>query len=284
MKRYFLILIFLSIFVGHFVHAEVPITTGFIPGQIWYSKEPLAEGDNVKVYTAIWNGDNDSLSAQVTFYDKNVVLGTRDVVVLPSQMKDIYVSWQVTSGDHSISAKIVSSSISPSGKKEQVTLSRSFTSEDHKFVPVLLKTSDGTPASNSDIVNSQIDNVSSTVNNIIPESVSSPISKSFNSIDDFRNNTSSQIDSLKNSTQKTIDSFSVKSNAETNDTKAKKISDIKAKEASPINQIDKPMAYIKLFFLYIFSFIFSNKIIFYGLIAVVIFLLLRYVYRKIKYR
>ena len=63
MKKYFLILILFYLALSNITYAEVPTTTGFIPGQIWYSKEPLVEGDSVKIYTAIWNGDSDSLSA-----------------------------------------------------------------------------------------------------------------------------------------------------------------------------------------------------------------------------
>lgn len=265
------------------VYAEVPVTTGFIPGQIWYSKEPLVEGDTVKVYTAIWNGDDNSLSAKVTFYDKNVVLGTRDIVVPSLQMQDVSVSWQVTSGDHAISAKIISSSISTSTQKEQVTLVRNSTAEDRQFIKVVLKTSDGTPASSSDIVSSQIDNVASTVNNVIPESISTPVSKNLGILDDFRNTTYSKIDTLKKDTQKEIDAFNIKSSVETNNTKAKTLSD-NSKEASALSQLDKPLAYVKIFFLYIFSFIFGNKIIFYGLIIFIVFIVGRYLYRKIRNR
>ena len=148
----------------------------------------------------------------------------------------------------------------------------------------MLKTSDGTIASNSDIVSSQMDSVSSTVNEVIPKSISTPVSNSLNTLDVFRVTTSSQIDSLKNETQKKIDSFNVKSNVEADDTKSKKISDNNTKEVSPINGIDKPITYVKLLFLYIFSFIFGNKIIFYGLISFLVFISLRYIYRKIKNR
>jgi hypothetical protein len=285
MKKCFVFtLIILSTFLAFRAYAEVPITTGFIPGQIWYSKEPLVEGDTVKVYTAIWNGDDNSLSAQVTFYDKNVVLGTRDVVVPSSQMKDVSVSWQVTSGDHYISAKIVSSSISTDNKNEQVTLNRVSTTEDHKFVSVVLKNSDGTTASSSDIVNSQINSVSSTVNSVIPASISTPVSKSLDTLDAFRDTTYSNIDSAKKDTQKEIDSLNIKSNSVTNSTKAKTLAENNTTTASTLNQIDKPIAYVKLFFLSVISFIFGYKLVFYGLIAFFAFIIIRYLYRKIRNR
>ena len=281
MKKYLFTLILFYVAFASFVYAEVPINTGFIPGQIWYSKEPLIEGDTVKVYTAIWNGDSDPLSTKVTFYDKNVVLGSRDIVVSSGEMKDVSVSWQVTAGDHSISAKIVSSNISSNGKSEQVTLDRSSTKEDSQFVKVLLKNSDGAPASTSDIVNSQIGDVSSTINNILPNSIASPISETLNNIDSFRNTTSDKIDSIKKDTQKVIDSYNLKGDVVKTD-KAKALSASDLKEQSKINTIDKPLGYVKLFFFSILSFIFGYKIIFYSLIILISFFIIRFIYRKIR--
>jgi hypothetical protein len=283
MKKYLFTLILFYIAFASFVYAEVPINTGFIPGQIWYSKEPLIEGDTVKVYTAIWNGDDNSLSAKVTFYDKNVVLGTRDIIIPSGEMKDVSVSWQVTAGDHSISAKIVSSNISSLGKSEQVSLSRSSTKEDSQFVKVLLKTGDGTIASTSDIVKSQVGDVSSTISSVLPDSISTPISETLNNIDDFRDTTSNKIDVVKKETQKVIDSYNLKGDVTKTD-KAKTLSASELKEQSKINTIDKPLSYIKLFFLSIISFIFSNKIVFYGLIILISFFIIRFIYRKIRNR
>jgi len=290
MKKYLFIFILFYISLASFVYAEVPVTTGFIPGQIWYSKEPLVEGDKVLIHTAIWNGDSNSLSAKVTFYDKNVVLGTRDVIVPSGTIKEANVSWQVTAGDHSISAKIVSSSLTTNNKKETVVLDRSSTSEDHKFISVVLKNSDGTKASSSDIVNSQIDTVSSTVNSVIPESVSTPVSKGLGSLDTFRDDTYTKINSSLSDAKKVIDSLNntntstVKDTTVKNTTKVKTLPSVEEKKDDPLSKIDKPIAYIKLFFLSVLSFIFGYKIIFYGLISVLIFIVIRFLYRKIKNR
>ena len=265
MKRIFLFFILFYIALTSFAYADVPVTTGIIPGQIWYSKEPLIEGDTVNVYTAIWNGDDNSLTARVTFYDKNVVLGTRDVVIPASQMKDVNVSWQVTAGDHVISAKIISSSVDTSGKDEQVVLDRSSTSEDHKFVAVTLKNSDGTTATSEDIVSSQIDSVSSTVSGVLPASIKTPVSNGLSVIDTFRDSTLTQIDAAKKDTQKQIQTLgvdnTVKSSVVKNtSSKAKPITTEEIKNTKPLSQIDKPIAYVKLFFLSVLSFIFGNKI------------------------
>ena len=89
-----------------FTYGAEIINSGFIPGQIWYSSEELIEGQTVNIHTAIWNGEKNSITAKVEFYDKNVILGTRNIIVASETSKDVSISWKVTAGDHLISASI----------------------------------------------------------------------------------------------------------------------------------------------------------------------------------
>jgi hypothetical protein len=55
-------------------------------------------------------------------------------------------------------------------------------------------------------------------------------------------------------------------------------------EKKPLDATEKPIAYIKLFLLSVVGFIFGSKIVFYGLCATIVFLILRFIYRKIRHR
>jgi len=292
MKRYkynYLLLIFvIAFFVSNasFTHAVTENTTGFISGQIWYSKESLVEGETVKIYTAIWNGATNSLSAHVEFYDNKTLLGARDVTILPSKIQDVSVSWKVTSGDHTISAKIISSTITNNGKKEQIVLGNTATKENRTFVPVSIKTIDGVQASSGDVVKNEIAKASSAVKDIVPDSVTGSISTSANSLDIFRDDTYKSILDSKNETQKEIDGMNNKNIVEPMKDKNGKIipSKVESKKSKPLDATDKPIAYVKLFLLTIVGFIFGNTIVFYGLIALFVFFIIRFIYLKIKYR
>ena len=111
--------------------------------------------------------------------------------------------------------------------------------------------------------------------------LTSPISETLNNIDSFRNTTSDKIDSIKKDTQKVIDSYNLKGDVVKTD-KAKALSASDLKEQSKINTIDKPLGYVKLFFFSILSFIFGYKIIFYSLIILISFFIIRFIYRKIR--
>jgi len=277
MKKYLIFsLIILSNLFALNVYAETTTNAGFIPGQIWYSKEPLVEGDIVNIHTAVWNGEKDSLSAKVEFYDKNVILGSRDVVLAASELKDISVSWKITSGDHTISAKIISSTSTISGKKENVVLSRPVTESDTQSVAAVIKNANGETVSSTDVIKNQIEKAGTEINNILPESVSSSISSSLSNVDSFRTNTTSLVDTAKKDVQKEIDSM--------NNTVVKSNSKTVAQKSTIEDSVQKPVAYIKLFLFSILSFIFSNKIIFYGILLVILFYVIRFIYRKIKNR
>jgi len=276
MKKYIIfLLIIISVFSAPQVKAETSVSSGIIPGQIWYSKEPLVEGDTVNIHTAVWNGEKNSLSTKVEFYDKNVILGSRDIVLNPSELKDVYVSWKITSGDHTISAKIISSLATISGKKEKVTLSRVSTTSDKRSIAAVVKNSAGETVSGTDSIKYQIDKAGNEISNILPEGIGTSVSDNFSGLDTFRGSTSAKVDVLKNETQKEIDSFK---------NEIKTTSKIVDQKSNIEDAVQKPIAYIKLFLLSIISLILSNKIIFYGILILIVFFLLRLVYRKIRNR
>jgi len=275
MKKYFVCLvIILSTLFATPIFADTTVNSGFIPGQIWYSKDPLIEGDTVNIHTAAWNGETNSVNVKVEFYDKNVILGSRDVIIAPTELQDVSIPWKITAGDHEISAKIISSTVAVSGKTEKVTLKRTSTASDKQFVAVLVKNKDGDPISEADVLKNQLDQASSTISNVVPEDVSTSLSSGFSTIDNLRNDTLTQVDAAKVATQKEIGQVL---GAETKNINADKVSNVQ-------DATKKPIAYIKLFLLSVASFILGNKIIFYGILIVLAFLIIRGIYHKIRNR
>ena len=274
-KYYFSTLIILFTFLVLPICVFAVTNSGFIPGQIWYSKDVLIQGDTVNIHTAVWNGEKESISAKVEFYDKNVILGSRDITLATLELKDVYIPWKVTAGDHIISAKIISSQQTVSGKKEQVTLGRNATSNDKQFVSVVSKNSKGEPVSGTDAIKNQIEDTSQKIGELIPESVSNTVSNGFTSVENFREETLVQINKTKDETQKELDQM-----------KGVELTVSKSgiKKTSVEDATKKPITYIKIYLFAILSFIFANKIIFYGVLIFIIFLFLRFIYRRIRNR
>jgi hypothetical protein len=276
-RRYIYFTILLVVLLSHTVEASS--VTGFIPGQIWYSTDSLVEGSSVKIYTAVWNGDTTPLTAHVAFYDKTTILGSRDVVVSPSTLADVSISWKVTAGDHNISAKITSSTTTISGKKQTVSVDNTQTEEDHQFVPILIKKQDGTVATSTDLVKSQVDKIggeiNSSITDAIPTSITKPFNSNISSVDSLRVSTYTEVSHMKVDTQTKLDALN-----------GEKVATSKGSSVKPATSsgVDKPIAYVKLFFLSVLAFVLGNKIVFYGLGVIIIFLILRSIYRKIRNR
>jgi hypothetical protein len=269
MRKYFIILVLSFIIFSPNVFAA--ISNGFILDQIWYSNNSPKEGDTVNIYAAIWNGNTTTLSAKVEFYDKNVILGTRDVTVPSQKLVDVSVSWKVTGGDHSISAKIISSTLNTSsGKKETVILEDSATSTNKKFVPIVVKEEEGKSSTNSDLVKDELNKVTDKIDSVLPESVSNKVSTGVNFLEGFRDETLLKIIDNKKATEEKLSEY-------------KDFAD-GTKDENMESATERPIAQVKLFFLKALKFIFSNKIIFYGLLIFIIFYFIRGVYRKIRNR
>ncbi len=275
MRKYLIILISLLFLNPTFSYAETSVvTTGLIPGSIWYSSEPLKEKDIIKIYTAVWNGGTKDLNVKVEFYDKTTVLGVREVVALKNSLKEVSIPWVVTSGDHSISAKIITSTVGTANLKQNISLSVSETDKDNVFVPVAVKVIDGVPVSSKDIIKNQVEQAVGDIDKIVPASVSEKVSENFNVIETFR---------VENNTRIQADKEAAKEKQKI--ARERYDSNIAAGKASTVSEnTEGPIANVKLFFLIILGFILGSKIVFYGLIILIIFWILRSIYNKIRNR
>lgn len=276
MKKYFLsTLIVLSTLLTLPFIVSADTNSGFIPGQIWYSNNNLIEGDTVNIHTAVWNGEKNSIATKVEFYDKNVILGSRDITLSPLELKDVFISWKVTSGDHVISAKITSSTITISGKKESIVLDRIITSNDKQSVSVVTKNEKGELVKGTTALQTKLEDTGEKINEYLPEEVSTFISKSFTTIENFREKELIRVTKIKEEAKEEIDL--IKNEGKTTVEKVTGKTDIE-------NVTKKPITYIKFFLFSTLFFVLGNKIVFYALLIIIAFYILRKIYRAIRNR
>lgn len=99
------------------------------------------------------------------------------------------------------------------------------------------------------------------------------------------------IDTLGNKNLSSIESFRLKWFNQimiTTDLTQKKIDNLSFQKmknpSSSTDSTEKPILYIKLFLFLFLGFVFGNQIVFYGLLALIVFIILRFLYRKIRRR
>lgn len=274
MKKFLFCFIFLFSFLS-FSTTLASTDTGIIPGSIWYSKDKLVEGDKVQIYTALWNGDTNTVLFKVEFHDGETLLGTRDVSIPSQTLSSVSVSWTVTSGDHTIYAKIISSTVGAS--KQNINPSNTKTEEDKQFVPIVLKTIDGKPSDTKDVLNNEINKVQDKIESVIPQSVIEPVSNKLSSLENVRDDTYKKIEETRTQTKKEIDTFQKQN-------KDKKTEKVVNKNPDIFESTHKPLTYIKMALFSILALVFGYKIIFYGLLILLFLFILNILYDKIRHR
>ena len=132
MKRYFFSLLVISglLLCGAVsAHAQTPLSgTGFVSNPIWYSKDPFAEGDTIKIFTVLFNTSGETLRGTVSFFDESAKLGATQFSLPANEVKDFSIEWKVTAGHHKIHAQIENATLlSQDGTSKAVTLANTDT-------------------------------------------------------------------------------------------------------------------------------------------------------------
>lgn len=133
-KLFFVFLFFILLLPINKIKAE-ETNAGFVPANIWYSKDPFLEGDKIKIYTLVFNPGERELSGTVSFFNKDVLLGKKDFSVASKGVKDISIDWTTTAGSHIIFAKIENAKfLTGGGSYEDAHLEQNQTEESRRSV------------------------------------------------------------------------------------------------------------------------------------------------------
>lgn len=154
-------LLFLLFLAGTFsVHAvEAPIkNAGFVPANIWYSKDSFFADDKIRIYTVIFNGSTEDIVGAVEFLDNGARISATDFSLASGgRVRDVWVDWVAESGKHVITARIAEVSvIKAGGKKVPVLLENAETGKNERIVDM---DTDSDGIGNSDDSDDDNDNV-----------------------------------------------------------------------------------------------------------------------------
>ena len=292
-NRFFRTLIFLTLFTfAIFFRAPAAFaSTGFLGGPMWISPEVPQDGQFVNLSALFHNAEPNELSGTVSFYDGDVLLGSKTVKIDSGGVGTATVSLRIGAGDHSFSASIGDlNETLPDGTTQPFELSPQSVE-----LPTISVSPKAGNALNASVVSGTTNLVT---NNIFPSNPIAPIAKQ---VDQLEGNVISSIPSSVASpvvtTAANVDSWRTQ-NADSfaNQTKAASISVNKDNELAASEQkkygsvsastdlLDRPFDYVKLFFFSLLSFIWSHSIVFYGIIVLIIYAVLRFLYKKISGR
>ncbi|MFN4181167.1 MAG: hypothetical protein ACK4FA_00515 [Candidatus Paceibacteria bacterium] len=262
-------LVFFGAIYPNLTKAEV-INTGFVETNIWYSKEPLVEGEKVKVYTLVFNPSNKNFKGTVSFFDKTTLLGKKDFTVGASTAETISVDWLVTVGGHEIFAKITNPRFETgAGQYEEIYLAQDETERSVRTVSKKIPNVTEVKNKIDEALDSgllPIQEAKESVSSAIPDTVKGPVNQVLNQVEYVRTNAFESIDSERVSTKARIDKLEKGSevvpekNEDDIDVLVKKEQESKSQI---LGSAKAPLQYVWLFFLTIAGIIFQYKVVFY---------------------
>lgn len=340
MKR-FIPIFFLSCMIALPVYAEeAPLkNAGFIPSNIWYSKEPFFAGEKIRVYTIIFNGSAADLEGSVQFFDNGVAFG-KVPFSLPGggRVRDIWIDYVAKEGNHVITARLIEVEITGAGGvKRAVVLENSEAGKSEKLIDLdtdgdaignredldddndglsdideiknntnpLKSDSNGNGVSDGEELKIKISEASkaqtsnfektgtstpegtigatlSTIDEAIPQSVKKNISTGANAVENFRLGQGYQFRLNKEAKEKELESISARQEAYNSLPEEKRA--VTSGIDTFFGTLEKPFAYVMLWFFAVLQFIFEHMIIFYAIIAYLLYRLVRWIVSKPRFR
>jgi hypothetical protein len=251
--------------------------TGFVKDTIWYSKSTLTERDAIAIYTAVFNADDQALSGTVVFYDKTIILDKKSFSAPPHEVVTVSIDWNVTAGDHLIKAEIINTTMLKDGKAEPVYLTENATAPDTftvaKTIAPSAATSGAAPAATP-----SASAIGQSIADHVPAAIAAPVGAAANTVDAWRATAAIALTDDKVAAKKEIDAAA--------DAPLATVSiGTKGTTVAPTSTTLKtPIAYAKLFFFTAAAFVFGNKFLFYGLCALILFLIIRAIWRRFSDR
>lgn len=279
MKKFIFLLFLFIVYEG--VHPSLVLATpssasGFIQGNIWYSDDSPKNGSTITIYTGVWNGGDTSLSVKVDFYDNDTYINSQVSNIPPQSLEKISIQWKVTPGDHTITAKIASSTTSSKEGKKPILVARNSTSGDRIFIPATFSKTIPPPTSN--IIKDEVQKVSHALETSKVPQLITPLTKGYESVDTARSTLYKNVEISKTNTQ-----IEIKRNEAASLAAGKKNTPLqKSPPTKILDTTHTPILYLKVFFLQILGFILGSKYVFYGIIAITIWILGKLLYQKVR--
>lgn len=117
--------------------SDLPIkNAGFIPANIWYSKDPFFAGEKIRIYTIVFNGSSQDLEGTVEFLDNGTLIGKTNFSLSGGgRVRDVWVDWEVEEGKHTMTARITSATASAlGGVKRAIVLDNTETGKSERDI------------------------------------------------------------------------------------------------------------------------------------------------------
>ena len=264
-----------------FMFARVAIaSTGFVSSPLWIDPESPKEGDNVVLSALFHNAESRTLNGTVLFYDGGTLLSKKAVTIAAGSVGTTSVAFRIAAGDHQFSATMSDmQELAPSGVLQVVALPVETAQMPAQFIPKQVDVVGAAANAGGQIATTSVAPILNQVGSVeqsaldkIPAPVKDGVTGIVNSVDSWRANNAELYVQGKTNAQNSLD-------------KQKKLIDSQSKKkiATPAmtTYVERPLEYLKLFFFTLMTWIYSSKLIFYIFAVVFLYIIIRFIIRKL---
>ena len=263
--------------------------TGFIAAPMWLTPSAPADGDMVRLNVLFHNGETSSISGTVLFYDGATLLGKKALTLGADAEGDASLGFRIGAGSHSFSANMSSlTEMSASGvatplalplQSAQLSVTVRITAASVSAANAAAAdtaTSTGTMAgssgTNTSAILDQVSNAETTALSVVPAAYQNGITRIAQAIDAWRASEAATFSADKADAQQATAAKPASSTAKAAPAQS---------GATTSSAADGPIAYVELALFTILAFLFSFPVIFYVFGAVLAFVVIRFIVRKI---
>ena len=266
--------------LGFFLSApSVFAVTGFVDTPMWVSPNKPHEGDSVTLSAVFRNAEQETISGTILFYDANTLIDEKPVTLRPDEASIVTTTFTITAGGHLFSATTKNlSQVSSTGKLEVLAVPPATIKLPLSFVPKTIMVAGqagGASGDSTAVILNQIDKAQTAVLNVVSPTTKKKISTTASSIDTWRADNGASFAKSKNEAKTAIDA------KKSGTTKTAKTTS-KNQKVQSASVTAGPLTYVKYAFFWLLSVLFSSALVFYVFILLLLYFLLRYLFRKLR--
>jgi hypothetical protein len=258
-------------------------TTGFVDSPIWIIPSKPDDTDMVKLSAVFRNEEADSISGTIFFYDNETLLAQKAVTILPGDVRLVSTNFKITAGSHQFSATMSNAAtLAGSGKLGVVVVAKATVSLPSQFVPkavpITAQTGGDTVGGSEGLILDEIEKAQTSVLAVIPEPTKKAVAETATTIDSWRADNAQSFAKNRDKAQKAVDH-------KVPDTSKPSGTVLGGAKPAPIMKSDAgPMEYVKLVVFSALAFLFMYPAVFYFIAAFLIFIIIRFIFRRIARR
>ncbi|MBI5138790.1 MAG: hypothetical protein HZA95_03250 [Candidatus Vogelbacteria bacterium] len=198
---------------------------GIIPGNIWYSSYPLRGGVSVRIYTAVYNGSEQTVQGQVQFTDNGIQIAVAPFLINSGKLSEVSIDWVPNEGSHKVSANVIGvSTVAQNGTEQPATLATQVVANNTVQVapPPPVSNTDGSILASSasakdalgtlgssaniigNVANDSLGRAAEAIAGVLPDSIGKPVVGAVSNFNSFASDAAEKVNGARSSVKNTL--------------------------------------------------------------------------------